>query len=81
MSRQGWRYESYWYEGAPFSLENDQNNAEIDFDHDGRLSVCLTGCRECGSWSSWDKLTLEQAIELGAYINCVIIPNLEKESE
>lgn len=81
MSRPGWHYGDYWYEGCDFHLENDQNCGEFAISKDGRLTIDLTGCRECGHWDSWDDLTIDQAIELGAYLNCVVIPALmEKEN-
>lgn len=82
-----WEYNEYFGRdwNPDFQLEvNTGRPAFIQFEPNGRLTVGVTDYGSCcggGSMNEqFDDLTLEQAIELGAYLQSVIIPNLmEKE--
>lgn len=84
-----WEYNEYfgreWFKD--FELEvHEGRPAFIQFEPNGRLTVGVTDYGSCcggGSMNEqFDDLTLEQAIELSTFLNCVIIPALvEKENE
>lgn len=83
-----WIYNEYFGRdwNKDFELEvHDGRPAFIKFEPDGRLTVGVTDYGSCcggGSMNDqWDNLTLEQAIELSTFLNCVIIPELEKNNE
>lgn len=85
-----WEYDEYfgreWVKDFELCIPNGRE-AFIRLTPDGELWVGVEDNGTCcgGSVSmneTYDNLTLEQAIELGAYLQCTIIPTLmEKENE
>lgn len=80
-----WEYDSYT--GAEWNKDLELfcpagRDGMIKLEPNGNLTV---GCEDYGSCcggssmnEQFGRLTLEQAIELSTYINCVMIPNLEE---
>ena len=83
-----WEYDSYtgaeWNDNLEFWAPGDRHGpeaAELSLEPDGTLGLMVTGgCYGCsGENRRRAQLTLDQAIELSTYINCVMIPGLMKE--
>lgn len=82
-----WIYNEYFGRdwNQDFELEvNDGRPAFIKFEPNGRLTVGVTDYGSCcggGSMNEqFDDLTLEQAIELGAYLTEIQARLMEKEN-
>lgn len=86
-----WKYGEYfsadWNDKFELEARGSKSTgvegAELTFEPDGTVEVMVTGgCYSCnGDNRRLADLSLEQAIELSTYINCIMIPTLMEKSE
>ena len=76
-----WNKDAYYHSNWSDEFCLEDRDAEFCIQNTGRMEVRVWGGSGYESFDggSADSLTLEQAIDMAAFLNCVVIPKLLEE--